>query len=253
MSEVLVKNKNFNNIDITKSIVYVPNNHSSNIQSSYETKETLNEEISTTLASNSNIQQGHAQQKVSNNINIDKKNKSLRKTIINSDIYYGNNKINDMNNKQNLDISDSRIYELKRLNSKKSLINSSLFKSDRKYSFEKTNSNYTNDENKINMNVAIYNHEISNEFQANNYQNVLPYQMPYGGVTNPNVNGDCYANKMDINEINANQYKINNQTNDRTKSAGKHFNISCNCGDICCISFCVSICTGCAKSLCNIF
>lgn len=46
MSEVLVKNKDINNIDITKSVIYIPNNHSSNIKSSYETKQTLNEEIS---------------------------------------------------------------------------------------------------------------------------------------------------------------------------------------------------------------
>ena len=97
------------------------------------------------------------------------------------------------------------------------------------------------------LNVIINSHEISNELQTNNYQNVLPYQMPYDGTINQNIYGDYYANQIDINNINSNQYKINNRINWRKKSRGRSFNCRCNCrgcGDICCLVFCEGICSG---------
>ena len=252
MSEIIVKSKNINNINIKKSQIYIPKIQR-NIQTSIETKETLNEEKSS--ESNSNNQMGQPPVVINNNINRNKQNTSLIKSILNNNIYYHNNRINDIYNKRN-DISDSRVYEMKRSNSKQNLNKPLFSRSHINYGFEKKKINYINGENNINTNVIINSHEISNELQTNNYQNVLPYQMPYDGAINQNIYGDYYANQIDINNINYNQYKINNRINCRKKSRGRSFNCRCNCrgcGDICCLVFCEGICSGCAKALCFIF
>ena len=127
MSEIIVNSKNISNINIKKSQIYIPKNQR-NIQSSIETKETLNEQKNS--ENNSNIQMKQTPVMINNNVIRNKKNTPLIKNIINKDIYYNNNYIY---NQRNFDISDSRVYEIKRPNNKQNLNNPYLYRTELNY------------------------------------------------------------------------------------------------------------------------